>query len=163
MAVAGAHDANTTVGGCEIAGGVAGSFISIVSSDGIVSCGYSLVSGDTHEVTDIAIHDDGNVVIVGSFKGSVAVAGTGIEAQGAGWDVFVLKVMFDGSSDPQIDSPDEWVRALHNTGDLKASAVAIDESNNIYVTGSFTGSVDFGNGPVTSQGGSDAFIVKLSP
>ncbi|MCH2633222.1 MAG: SBBP repeat-containing protein, partial [Acidimicrobiales bacterium] len=40
--------------------------------------------------------------------------------------------------------------------------VAVDGSGNVYVTGHFTGTVDFGAGDVTSTGGYDVFVTKLN-
>jgi hypothetical protein len=36
-------------------------------------------------------------------------------------------------------------------------------TGNVYVTGFFGKTVDFGTGPVTSAGGYDIFLVKLQP
>ncbi|MDP6863523.1 MAG: SBBP repeat-containing protein, partial [Acidimicrobiales bacterium] len=40
--------------------------------------------------------------------------------------------------------------------------VAVDGSGNVYTTGYFSGTVDFGAGNVTSAGGIDVFVVKLN-
>ncbi|MDP6284457.1 MAG: SBBP repeat-containing protein, partial [Acidimicrobiales bacterium] len=39
--------------------------------------------------------------------------------------------------------------------------VAVDSSGNVYVTGNFAGTVNFGAGDVTSAGGYDAFVTKF--
>ncbi|MFO0758202.1 MAG: hypothetical protein U0359_17025 [Byssovorax sp.] len=41
--------------------------------------------------------------------------------------------------------------------------VAVDSSNNIYIAGSFLGSVDFGTGVLTSAGGEDTFVSAFDP
>jgi hypothetical protein len=43
-----------------------------------------------------------------------------------------------------------------------AYAVARDDSGNIFVTGTFTGTVDFGGGALTSNGAMDVFVAKYS-
>jgi hypothetical protein len=40
-------------------------------------------------------------------------------------------------------------------------AVAVDESGSVLVTGGFESTVDFGDGPRTSAGENDVFLVKL--
>ena len=54
-----------------------------------------------------------------------------------------------------------------STGDDAGQSVATDSSGNVYVAGSFHGTVDFDPGPgvynLTSAGGSDAFIAKYTP
>ncbi|MAW70175.1 MAG: hypothetical protein CL422_00055, partial [Acidimicrobiaceae bacterium] len=41
-------------------------------------------------------------------------------------------------------------------------SVAVDGSGNVYTTGEFIATVDFGAGDVTSAGGSDVFVTKLN-
>jgi hypothetical protein len=43
------------------------------------------------------------------------------------------------------------------------AGIASDASGNFYVTGSFSGTVDFGLGPVASAGNTDVFLMKLDP
>jgi len=40
-------------------------------------------------------------------------------------------------------------------------AIAFDPSGNVLVTGSHSGAVDFGGGPLNSNGGEDVFIAKF--
>jgi hypothetical protein len=44
---------------------------------------------------------------------------------------------------------------------LIVSAVAVDSDGYVVVTGSFEGTVDFGNGPLTSAGETDIFLLRL--
>src|SRR5205814_121514 len=42
----------------------------------------------------------------------------------------------------------------------QSSGIAADRSGNVAVVGDFQGTIDFGNGPVISAGGYDAFVAK---
>ena len=47
--------------------------------------------------------------------------------------------------------------------DDSAHGVAADAAGNLYVTGCFRGTVDFGAGPLTSAVEGDVFLLKLDP
>jgi hypothetical protein len=49
------------------------------------------------------------------------------------------------------------------TGNTQIGQMAVDELGNRYVTGGFTGSIQYGNIVVESSGGYDVFIAKLNP
>jgi hypothetical protein len=56
------------------------------------------------------------------------------------------------------------VAACRTGGTTSSSAVAIDAaSHHVRVGGGFTGTVDFGAGPVTSRGATDGFVIDLQP
>lgn len=114
----------------------------------------------------IALRPGGGVVVAGSFAGSVDF-GTGtalISAEQGGLDAgFCLAC-----------SPDIVVLALdgaHATlwakhwGDVEGDVafdVAVASSGEVFVVGSFQGTLSFGVGaPLTSAGKSDAFVAKL--
>ncbi|KYF56880.1 hypothetical protein BE04_48665 [Sorangium cellulosum] len=60
-------------------------------------------------------------------------------------------------------SPPLWSVALGGDGPASASAVAADAAGNLYVTGWFEGTVDFGAGPLVSARRNDVFLLKLDP
>ena len=66
-----------------------------------------------------------------------------------------------------IEHPHGWARTWGGTSADEGSAVAVDEDNNIYVTGCFYDTVDFDPGPDTdihtSNGISDIFVSKFNP
>lgn len=61
----------------------------------------------------------------------------------------------------------EWVHALGGPQSDNGRAVATDSQNNVYVTGTFSGTADFdpgtGTAYINSGAGSNVFIQKLSP
>ena len=56
----------------------------------------------------------------------------------------------------------QWTTTFGGTGVDDSYSVAVDGDSNVYASGSFTGTVDFGAGNVTSAGSSDVFVVKLN-
>ncbi|MBS1904945.1 MAG: choice-of-anchor D domain-containing protein [Bacteroidetes bacterium] len=60
---------------------------------------------------------------------------------------------------------DGWVIGAGGTGIVDPAATIADSSGNIYVVGSFQGSIDFGGTSLTSQnsGSADGFIAKYRP
>jgi len=111
--------------------------------------------GDASDQVATAVAGDpsGNVLATGYFSGSVDF-GNGLPLVAtAGPNAFVAKL--DGSSGGCV-----WAQG-YGTG--AALGVAVDSSGNVLVTGHFSGSADFGGGPVTSTGKTDAFVVVLDP
>ena len=104
---------------------------------------------------DVVVDSNDNVYMLGDYRGTVTFAGIGgLTATQA--DMFLLKVNSSGDS--------VWVyTATSISGDESARAVAIDSSDNLYITGSFSGTMNFGDGNnVTATFSHDLFIVKLN-
>ena len=54
----------------------------------------------------------------------------------------------------------EWVRQIGGPGGGWPADVAVDQSGNVYVSGGFSGTADFGETNITSRGGTDGFVAK---
>jgi hypothetical protein len=102
----------------------------------------------------IAIDNMGNVLVTGSFSGVVDFGG-GPLASASGTDIFIAKLDPNGAH--------LWSQRFGGAGDGIGEAIAIDSVGNVLVTGSFSGVVDFGGGPLTSAGGTDIFVAKFDP
>ncbi|MEL6845878.1 MAG: hypothetical protein AAFP02_21940, partial [Bacteroidota bacterium] len=61
----------------------------------------------------------------------------------------------------------EWSYMIGNTNPEQGRKIATDHLGNIYVTGVFSGTVDFDPGPTlynrTSNGGQDGYVIKYLP
>ncbi len=111
--------------------------------------------GDAADQQGIAVAAaDGYTVVTGDFGGNLDFGG-GPLANTGGRDVFAAKL---GSSGEHV-----WSKRFGDAGDQKATSVAIGPDGSVLLGGYFDGTIDFGGGPLTSQGGVDFFVAKLLP
>jgi len=111
----------------------------------------------------IALDNAASVVITGFYWGSVDfdMNGTGdIHASVGSSDIFLTKLGTDGSYG--------WTHSLGNTEYDEGNGVAIDASNNIYLTGAVTRTIDFDPGVGIAQHvlplwGRNVFIAQYLP
>jgi hypothetical protein len=109
--------------------------------------------------TSIAVDNNGNVYTTGMCAmGADFDPGPEINfVSNSGYDVFILKLSAEGDF--------VWVKSIGGYDFDIGYDFAIDDSNNVYTTGSFKGTVDFDPGDlsntVSNNGGSDIFILKL--
>mgnify|MGYP003597166897 CR=1 FL=1 len=105
-------------------------------------------------VFGVATDKSGNAHITGTFDGLSTFGADYINPYGLN-DVFVCKYgpMGEHIYSRQLGGPDVE----------KSSDITVDASGNAWVTGQFSSIVDFGNGPITSQGSGDIFVLKLAP
>jgi hypothetical protein len=122
--------------------------------------GFAVSAGQASATPD----DEGRAIVVDS-AGNTYIAGTLFHSDGAAdaatsgtGDIFLAKYSPSGAL--------LWQHTIGSSGDDRARAIARDAQNNIYVTGSFQGTVDFNpDGTpdnLTSAGGFDAFVLKLT-
>lgn len=102
----------------------------------------------------VAADADRNVVLIGSFEGSVDFGG-GARTSAGLKDVFVAKYRPDGGH--------LWSKRFGSAENQLGNGVAVDPDGGVLLTGSFDGAIDFGGGLMLSSGQNDVFIAKLSP
>lgn len=101
----------------------------------------------------VAIGPNGEVAITGFFQGTVNFGGGNLATAGL-TDIFVAK--FDAAGNHV------WSKKFGSSSDDQLGlAVAVDSVGAVIITGSFTGSINFGGGNLVSAGGSDIFVLKL--
>jgi hypothetical protein len=113
--------------------------------------------GDMNDQFGAGVAVDGadDVLLTGSFTGSVNFGGKTIDAVDVGTDIFVAK--FDASGKAL------WSEAFGSAGDQDGKSIVVDRVGNVLVAGSFTGTVNFGGGPLAVAAGTfmNTFLVKL--
>ena len=111
-------------------------------------------NGMDDDAQDVVVDSVGNTYITGHFRQTVDFGGGNITS-GGHRDIYVLKVDSTGAF--------VWVQTYGSTSNLadRGLDIDIDSSSNVYITGYFQGTVDFGNGDITASGGSDIFVLKL--
>ncbi|MFO0756804.1 MAG: SBBP repeat-containing protein [Byssovorax sp.] len=102
----------------------------------------------------IAVDSQGNAVITGFFFGSIDFGG-GVLASAGATDVYVAKFSPAGAL--------LWAKRYGNVSGQESYGVAVDAADNIVVTGTLKGTMDFGGGNLTSAGLGDVFVAKLDP
>jgi uncharacterized repeat protein (TIGR01451 family) len=114
-------------------------------------------------LSDVAVDNSSNIFITGTFMQTIDMdPGTGVyelESSNNSVDFFILKLNSSGNF--------SWVKHIGQYDIDRATSIALDASNNIYVTGLFGGTVDFDPGTGTTNlyegsGVSDAFFLKLN-
>lgn len=101
--------------------------------------------------TAIAAAPNGDIVVTGTFTGTMTLGGPAITAAG-GTSVWVARYRADGTH--------LWSVRLGDTTFVGSSGISVDSNGDVYVTGLFLGPINFGGGVRTAKGG--GFLVKIS-
>jgi hypothetical protein len=142
--------------------GYSDAFLSKFDSSGNFLWARTWGGGDHTNARSVAIDASGNAYVTGSFYGIVDFdPGNGVDNhESSGLDgAFLSK--FDPGGDFL------WARTWGGSYYVHAWSVAIDPSNDVYVTGYFEGTADFDPGSGVDShapnGAADAFLSKFDP
>lgn len=115
---------------------------------------------DADTVERVAVDSSGNVIVSGSFNGSVDFGGGVVTSRGRA-DFYVAKYASDGRF--------LWAKGLGtDQSELGYQGLAVDAAGSVYFTATWGGSaasssIDLGGGPLTTNGYADGFLVKYDP
>jgi hypothetical protein len=101
----------------------------------------------------IAIDASGNVYVAGSFQTSIDFGGGTLTSAG-GDEAFLAK--FDSNGNHL------WSKSFGQVGAEASTDVAVDASGNVYLTGYFNSTVNFGGSALFAVGGFDMFLAKFN-
>jgi hypothetical protein len=128
------------------------------SSSGGPACGTACQwlkrSGDAQDQagSNVAIDPSGNVVVQGSFQGTIDLGGGPLVASAPGTSYFIAKLDPGGNH--------LWSKSYAVSS---VTSVAVDASGNVLFGGTLQGTADLGGGPVVATNTSSAFVTKLGP
>ena len=125
-----------------------------VSAVFLVSFGSGGSGDESAQSVHILSGGDADIYITGYFEGTINFGGGDITSNG-GKDIFVLSLNKDGEY--------RWAYTAGGTQDDEGASITMfDNFGNIYVTGYFKKTVDFGSGDITSNGNQDIFLLRLN-
>ena len=101
---------------------------------------------------DVAIDSNDNIYMLGTYRGTVDFGADDVVATDA--DIFLIKFNSSGVF--------QWVYTAGGSGFDDSRALALDSSDNPYITGSYSNTVNFGGGNITAANTNDLFILKLN-
>lgn len=116
--------------------------------------------GGANEIYDVAVDISDNIYVTGYYTGIVdfdpATATSFTLPNTATNDVFVAKINANGTFG--------WAKRIGGSGNDYGYSITLDASNNVFVAGTFSNTVDFDPGVGTTTLGAiadDAFVLKL--
>ena len=139
-------------GGDEIGANNGDIFLVKFNSSGVFQWVYTAGASESDDSRALALDSNDNLYITGSFRDTVNFGGGNITAANLD-DLFILKLNSSGAYQ------NIYTSNIFTT--QKGKGLAVDSSGNIYATGTFSGTVDFGGGNITSSG-NDIYLLKLN-
>jgi hypothetical protein len=130
-------------------------FIAMLDRDGGHQWSKHFGGGQSQFHHRLAIDGAGGIVVAGGFAGVIDFGGGPMTTPNDYTPgMFVAKLDASGKH--------LWSKSFvsGDQGDT-ISDIAVDGDGNVVLTGNFYASIDFGGGPLTSEGGTDIFIAKL--
>lgn len=100
----------------------------------------------------MATDSAGNVALAGYFFGSVDLGGGPLTSAGS-YDVFVVELDPGGQH--------LWSKRYGDAASQNPNGLGFDGAGNLFLAGTFKGSINLGGGPLTSAGDEDLWVAKL--
>ena len=112
----------------------------------------SSTAGQNESGQSIIYDGLGNIIITGFFVGNATFSSISINSSG-GRDAFIAKYNTSGTI--------QWAKNIGGIGTDSGGGISCDALGNVYVSGNFENTVNFGNSILTSLGGTDIFVAKF--
>jgi hypothetical protein len=129
-------------------------FVAKYNSAGVLKWIRSAGGTDGDAGSAIALDASGNVYVTGEFEKTCKFSPTDSLISGGNNDIFLAKYDNNGVF--------QWVKRFGGSGDCRGRAIAVDGSGDVYISGAFSGTVNFGGQNLSSSGGNDIFLAKYN-
>lgn len=151
--MAGTYEGTVDLGtGAQTSKGSSDIFVRKLNADGTTAWVRTIGGMSTESVDGIVLDASGNIYLSGSFGSAVdfnPTSGTDVRTAAGNADGYLLKLNADGSYG--------WVKTFGGEAAFaRVYGVALDTSNNLYLTGTFSQRVDFNPTAGTDYRSSDA-------
>ena len=135
--------------------GSSDAFVAKYNTNGTAQWATSIGGTSSDYGYGIATDGAGNVYVTGNYQGTATFApGTTLTSAGSS-DAFVAKYNTSGTA--------QWATSIGGTSSDYGYGIATDSAGNVYVTGRYVLTADFGSGvSITSAGSYDAFFAKYN-
>ena len=138
-----------SLGGPQLSGN--GSYFGKLDANG--NHAWSKVFPGEIYMNDLVVTSDDRVVVTGWFSGTQNLGGADLMATDSLSDIFVAA--FDAGGNHI------WSSSFGGIGRDRAIGIGRNSLNQLVVTGWLSDSIDFGGGPVTTEGARDVFVAEL--
>jgi hypothetical protein len=139
-------------GGAMLSAGGYDIFLAKFDSDGHHIWSKQFGDASSQYVSGLAVTSSGDILLCGSFQGTVNFGGTTHTSAGDE-DAYVAKFTPGGAL--------IWSGGFGDASEQACRAVAAGSGNMTYLIGYFAGTIDLGGGPLTSAGDNDIWLAAL--
>ncbi len=126
-------------------------FLAKYQADGTFVQAIRIGGAGSEHVRSLTVDAQGNLLLAGDFEGAVDF-GDAVRTSAGDYDIFLAK--YNAAAEPL------WSRSLGAGNTDVGYSLGIDPSGNVFVTGFFVGTVNFGTKVCASAGGPDIFLAK---
>lgn len=115
---------------------------------------FAFTGGSTgfDEATDVATDGSGNIYMTGYYSLTAGFGANSLTSSGQS-DIFIVKTNASGTV--------QWAISAGGTGSDRGVSIKADNAGNVYVTGFYSGTANFGGTSITSNSTSqDVFVAK---
>ena len=114
-------------------------FIVKYNSSGTALWAKRITGAGTEAGYAIKCDNAGNVYVAGDYAGSASLDTFNLSSNGGSQDIFIAKLTSAGTV--------SWLKTMgSNASNDHVNGIAVDGSNNLYLTGEYSGNASFGNG-----------------
>ncbi|HUU23301.1 MAG TPA: hypothetical protein VM389_12275, partial [Phycisphaerae bacterium] len=155
--IAGSFGGRLDFGGGELprSGSLSDVFLAALDRDGGHRWSRSFGGTGWQGLAGLVVRGDGAILATGQFEGGAIDLGGGPLPSAGSSDVWLAA--WDGTGRHL------WSRSFGDYHVQFPGGIALDSRGDIVLAGSFSSSIDFGDGPLVSAGAHDVFLVKLTP
>lgn len=155
--VIGDSDGDTNFGSGTVVPNTGGrdSWAANFSRTGRLRWARSLGGPGTQQAHGISSDPKGHALVTGEFQGTSVFGSHRLDSAGAQPDVYLAKLGRTGGV--------LWAQRLGGAARDIGRGVDADAKGHIYVSGEFAGTIQLGSTTLTSVGGDDSFVAKLTP